>query len=248
MDLDFEISLWFFKFSLKKTFDKMNSKKLSDKNRELIWAKYEPIFEWHLKEMEWIFIDCFDELKLNLTDKEDPKTKQIMSKFENNLDWDISKNFDKTFEEMKSNPLVILIWNQFFYTDEMKKTLNNLNNVFDNFMSILINEINNHYTSWKTVDIWLLTTEKNDFIELFIYSIHKLEKLILEWLQKIFKANLVNSLKPWNEIDEEQNEKVIQAIEKFALDIENWTMNKYYDRLKIVTDKILTDLILKLKK
>lgn len=248
MEYNFEINLWFIKFWLKKTFDKFNSKKLSDENRELIWAKYEPVFEIHLKEMESIFIDCFQELKNNLTDKEDPKTKQIISKFENNLDWNVTENFDKTLEELKSNQFIMLVWNQFFYTDEMKKLFKNMNKISDKFISLLINEANNYYTSWKTVDIWLLETEKKGFIELFIYSIHKFEKLILEWLQKIFKANLVNSLKPWKEINEEQNKKVIQAIEKFASDIENGTMNKYYDRLEVVTDKILTDLILKLKK
>ncbi|MGE4444356.1 MAG: hypothetical protein AB7E37_05170 [Candidatus Altimarinota bacterium] len=248
MEYNFEINLGFIKFGLKKTFDKFNSKKLSDENRELIWAKYEPVFEIHLKEMESIFIDCFQELKNNLTDKEDPKTKQIISKFENNLDGNVTENFDKTLEELKSNQFIMLVWNQFFYTDEMKKLFKNMNKISDKFISLLINEANNYYTSGKTVDIGLLETEKKGFIELFIYSIHKFEKLILEGLQKIFKANLVNSLKPGKEINEEQNKKVIQAIEKFASDIENGTMNKYYDRLEVVTDKILTDLILKLKK
>lgn len=248
MDFNFEINLWIVKFGFKKSLDKFSSKKLSNKNRKLIWAKYEPNFELHLKEMELIFTDCFEELKNSLTDKDNQQTKILLSKFENNINWDLTENFDKIFEDLKSNPWIMFLWNQFFYTKEMKKLIKNMNNISDNFFSILITEINNYYTSWKNVDIWLLEKEKSEFIKLFIYSIHKFEKLILEWLETIFKSSLLNQMKQWNQIEQEKNEKFVKAIQKLALDIEKWSMNKYYNRLELVTNKILMDLILKLKK
>lgn len=239
----------FIKLSIKWIFDKWVLKKLNKENKRVFQTRFEMIFDDHKKEIEQIFIDMLNEMKKDLLKGEWWKEVNFcLDQIDKNLSWDILGNLDGSIDKVENNLGLQKLWNTFFVDDEMKQLLMDLKLNLDKYKKVIEVEVNNYFISWNKSDLKLLKKEKEQVIKIVKYYIPKFENLIFTKLVVIAKLSLVHQIKPWVEMDNEKNTKMIQNIEKFSNDIKEWKMKEYYKRIFDVVDKMMNDMIWMLEK
>ena len=140
------------------------------------------------------------------------------------------------------------MWKTFFYDENIKAIESDLKINLDIFLDLYFREAKNYFLSNENADINLLINEKWEILKLLDGSIIEFEKLILVKLQWLINLSIIDSIKPTSSINDDKINNMIKNVDKFANDIKEWKMKKYYSRLQILLDKIIMDMINKIKK
>ena len=73
-------------------------------------------------------------------------------------------------------------------------------------------------------------------------SIYDFEKIILVKVQKLVEGSIINSINPRSSINDEKITNMIRNVEKFAKDIEEWKMKKYYSRFFTILNSMIDEI------
>ena len=162
--------------------------------------------------------------------------------------WDLLENLDKTTEDIENNEVLVFMWKTFFYDEDIKSIESDLKINVDNFLEIYSREAKNYFSSNIEADTKLLLNEKKEILKMLENAIYNFEKIILVKLQWLVHLSIVNSINPTSTVTDEKIWKMIKNVEKFANDIGEWKMIKYYDRLLNILDKMIEEMVEKVKK
>lgn len=224
------------------------TKKEDSENKEIIRSRLRSIFSEHKNEIEILFIELLDEIKSELLKIDNEKKSLLLDKIEEIKKWDLIENIDKTTNDIENNKGLTLIWKMFFYDDKIKWIQDDLNINLDKFLDVYFREAKNYFESWKEADTKLLLNEKKEIIKMLEKSIYEFEKIILVKVQKLVEASIINSINPSSSINDEKITNMIRNVEKFAKDIEEWKMKKYYSRFFTILNSMIDEMIEKIKK
>ena len=228
--------------------------KQDEENKEIIRSRLRWIFDIHKIEIENIFIDLLNEMKNKILqnesiDKKDDKNNTLLlNKIDKIKEWNLLNNIENTWVEIENNDFLVFIWKTFFCDESIKNIENDLKINVDNFLELYFRETKHYFTSNEKADIKLLINEKKEILKLLEISIFEFEKLILVKLQWLINLSIIDSIKPTSPLNDDKISNMIKNVDKFAIDIKEWKMKKYYSRLQILLDKIITDMINKIKK
>jgi len=228
--------------------------KQDEENKKIIRSRLRGVFDTHKIEIENIFIDLLNEMKSEVLknenhDKKDDRSKTLLlNKIDKIKEWNLLDNIDKTGNEIENNDYIIFMWKTFFYDENIKTIESDLKINLDNFLDLYFREAKNYFLSNEKADINLLINEKWEILKLLEISIIEFEKLILVKLQGLINLSIIDSIKPTSSINDDKINNMIKNVDKFANDIKQWKMKKYYGRLQILLDKIIIDMINKIKK
>jgi hypothetical protein len=118
----------------------------------------------------------------------------------------------------------------------------------DKFLDLYSREASIYFSSNWTADTKLLVKEKKEILKMLDSSIYEFEKIILEKLQWLVQLSIVNSIKPNSTIDDDKISNMIKNTEKFANDIKEWKMRKYYNKMLSLFDIMIDEMIEKIRK
>ena len=224
--------------------------KQDEENKEIIRSRLRWIFDIHKNEIESIFIDLLNEMKDEVLNNKikDKNSNVLLNKIDEIKEWDLLNNIEKTGDEIENNDFAIFMWKTFFYDENIKTIESDLKINLDNFLDLYFREAKNYFLSNEKADINLLINEKWEILKLLEISIIEFEKLILVKLQGLINLSIIDSIKPTSSINDDKINNMIKNVDKFANDIKQWKMKKYYGRLQILLDKIIIDMINKIKK
>ena len=228
--------------------------KQDEENKKIIRSRLRGIFDTHKTEIESIFIDLLNEMKGEIlknkeeNKKEDKNKTLLLNKIDKIKEWDLLDNIEKTGNEIENNDFAIFMWKTFFYDENIKAIESDLKINLDIFLDLYFREAKNYFLSNEKADINLLINEKWEILKLLDGSIIEFEKLILVKLQWLINLSIIDSIKPTSSINDDKINNMIKNVDKFANDIKEWKMKKYYSRLQILLDKIIMDMINKIKK
>lgn len=225
-----------------------NTKKENEKNIEIMQSRLKSVFNNHENDIEKLFTDVLDGMKEELLWKEDPQSNWLIGKLDDMKDWNLLDNIDKTAGKVEQNKVLVFFWKTFFYDNKIRELEENLKINIDNFLDIYSRETSIYFSSNWVADIKLLKKEKNEILKMLKLSIYEFEKIILEKLQWLVKLSIVDSIKPNTSTDNDKINNMIKNVEKFANDIEEWKMIKYYNRMLKILDIMIDEMIGKLKK
>lgn len=224
------------------------NKKEDEKNKEIIRSRLRSIFTDHKNEIEILYIELLDEMKSEILKNDNEKNSLFLDKIEKIKKWDLIENIDNTIEKVENNKYIVFMWKTFFYDDNIKGILNDLNINTDKFLDVYFREAKNYFESWKEADTKLLLSEKKEIIKMLEKSIYQFEKIILVKVQKLVEISIINSINPNSLTKNEEITIMIKNIDKFAKDIEEWKMKKYYLRFFTILNTIIDEMIEKIKK
>lgn len=224
------------------------NKKEDEKNKEIIRSRLRSIFTGHKNEIEILFTELLDEMKSEILKNDNEKNSLFLDKIEEIKKWDLIENIDNTIEKVENNQFIVFIWKTFFYDDNIKEILNDLNINTDKFLDVYFREAKNYFESWKDADTKLLLNEKKEIIKMLEKSMYEFEKIILVKIQKLVELSIINSIKPNSSINDEKITNMIKNVDKFAKDIEEWKMKKYYSRFFTILNSMIDEMIEKIKK
>ncbi len=224
------------------------NKKEDEKNKEIIRSRLRSIFTEHKNEIEILFTELLDEIKSEILKNDNKKNSLFLNKIEEIKKWDLIENIDKTTNDIENNKGLTLIWKMFFYDDKIKWIHNDLNINLDKFLDVYFREAKNYFESWKEADTRLLLNEKKEIIKMLEKSIYEFEKIILVKVQKLVEISIINSINPNSSTKNEEITNMIKNIDKFAKDIEEWKMKKYYLKFFTILNSMIDDMIEKIKK
>lgn len=224
------------------------NKKEDKKNKEIIRSRLRSIFTDHKNEIEILYIELLDEMKSEILKNDNKKNSLFLDKIEKIKKWDLIKNIDNTIEKVENNKYIVFMWKTFFYDDNIKGILNDLNINLDKFLDVYFREAKNYFESWKEADTKLLLNEKKEIIKMLEKSIYQFEKIILVKVQKLVELSIINSINPNSSTKNEEITIMIKNIDKFAKDIEEWKMKKYYLRFFTILNSMIDEMIEKIKK
>lgn len=223
------------------------TKKEDSENKEIIRSRLRSIFSEHKNEIEILFIELLDEIKSELLKIDNEKKSLFLDKIEEIKKWDLIENIDNTIEKVENNQFIVFMWKTFFYDDNIKGILNDLNINTDKFLDVYFREAKNYFESWKEADTKLLLNEKKEIIKMLEKSIFEFERIILAKIQKLVELSIINSINPNSSINDEKITNMIKNVDKFARDIEEWKMKKYYSRFFTILNSMIDEMIEKLK-
>ena len=92
------------------------------------------------------------------------------------------------------------------------------------------------------------------FLFLFSLRVSPIQKIIFNpalvalFIFELINLSIIDSIKPTSSINDDKINNMIKNVDKFSNDIKEWKMKKYYSRLQILLDKIIMDMINKIKK
>lgn len=224
------------------------TKKEHEKNEEIIRSRLRSIFTSHENEIKDLFTDILNEMKQQLAGKEDDKSNWLIWKIEEVTEWDLLDNIDKTTEKVENNQVLVFMWKTFFYDDHIKSIQDNLKMNTDKFLDLYSREASIYFSSNWTADTKLLTKEKQEILNMVDSYIYEFEKIILEKLQWLVQLSIVNSIRSSSTVDDDKISKMIKNTQKFADDIKEWKMKKYYDRMLKLLSIMIDEMIEKINK
>jgi len=224
------------------------TKKEHEKNEKIIRSRIRSVFTSHENEIKDLFTDIFDEMKYQLVGKEDDKSNWLIWKIEEVIEWDLLDNIDKTTEKIENNQVLVFMWKTFFYDDQIKGMQDDLKMNTDKFLDLYSREASIYFSSNWTADTKLLVKEKQEILNMVESYIYEFEKIILNKLQWLVQLSIVNSIKPSSTIDENKISNMIKNTQKFADDIKEWKMKKYYSRMLDILDIMMDEMIEKINK
>jgi len=224
------------------------TKKEDEENKEIIRSRLRSIFTDHENDIEKLFIDLLDEIKQQLSGKDDPKSNWLIWKIEDVKKWDLLDNIDKETEKAENNQVLVFMWKTFFYDDQIRNIQEDLKMNTDKILNLYSREASIYFSSNWTADTKLLVKEKKEILKMLDSSIYEFEKIILEKLQWLVQLSIVNSIKPSSTIDDDKISNMIKNTEKFANDIKEWKMKKYYNRMLNLFDVMIDEMIEKINK
>lgn len=224
------------------------NKKEDEKNKEIIKSRLRSIFTEHKNEIEILFTELLDEMKSEILKNDNEKNSLFLDKIEEIKKWDLIENIDNTIEKVENNQFIVFMWKTFFYDDNIKGILNDLNINLDKFLDVYFREAKNYFESWKEADTKLLLNEKKEIIKMLEKSIYEFEKIILEKLEWLVQLSIINSIKPNSSLNDDKIANMIKNVEKFAWDIKEWKMKKYYLRFFSILNSMIDEMIEKIKK
>lgn len=226
------------------------NKKEDEKNKEIIRSRLRSIFTDHKSEIVWLFDEILNEMQSEILKNENniEQNSVLLHKIDEIKKWDLIENIDNTIEKVENNQFIVFMWKTFFYDDNIKNILNDLKINTDRFLDVYFREAKNYFESWKDADTKLLLNEKKEIINMLEKSIYEFEKIILVKVQKLVEASIINSINPNSSINNEKITNMIRNVEKFAKDIEEWKMKKYYSRFFTILNSMIDEMIEKIKK
>lgn len=224
------------------------TKKEDSKNKEIIRSRLKSIFTDHKSEIEILFIELLDETKGEIPKNDNEENYFFLDKIEELKKWDLIENIDNIIEKEESIQFFFFMWKIFFYDDKIKNIQNDLNINIDKFLDVYFREAKNYFESWKEADIKLLLNEKKEVINMLEKSVYEFEKIILVKIQKLVELSIINSINPNSSINNEKITNMIKNVDKFAKDIDEWKMKKYYSRFFTILNSMIDEMIEKIRK
>ncbi|MDD5770164.1 MAG: hypothetical protein PHE25_04285 [Candidatus Gracilibacteria bacterium] len=224
------------------------TKKEDSKNKEIIRSRLKSIFTDHKSEIEILFIELLDETKGEIPKNDNEENYFFLDKIEELKKGDLIENIDNIIEKEESIQFFFFMWKIFFYDDKIKNIQNDLNINIDKFLDVYFREAKNYFESGKEADIKLLLNEKKEVINMLEKSVYEFEKIILVKIQKLVELSIINSINPNSSINNEKITNMIKNVDKFAKDIDEGKMKKYYSRFFTILNSMIDEMIEKIRK
>jgi hypothetical protein len=206
-----------------------------DRRYKVIQLRLEKIFDSYDKDFKNIFLEFIE------SDIVNQQNQLILKNF---FDWNLCENVDKNYKEILKHPIYWEIINRYFLENEdLKKIIEDIKLNITSFRDTFDKQIW-LYFEWGKVNKKLLEKEKSQAISSLWEWIKKLEEIIIKQIIK-FKEDLIPNLLYKNDlpITQIEIEEINENILKESYKIDKKLNYKMYDKLLILLDRMLDDII-----